>query len=100
MQLEKDFPEKLNMKGLQSVRNLIHPIFSKKETKQIPFAIYIEKGFKQIGWLSEIDGEYYGSVSPLPKILKSQMDDIIDAYVAIDMQARSSIEQIWTKKSQ
>lgn len=97
--LDKDFPDKLNMKGLQSVRHLMHAIPFEGMWKQIPFSIYIEKGFKKIGWLVEIDGEYYGSVSPMPKILKTQMDDLIDVYMAIDDQARRSIDNICQKQA-
>lgn len=93
MELDKAIIDKMNAKGLQSVRNLVHLV----EDKQVVYAIYIEKGFKNIGWMAEIDGKYYGSYSPLGKILKAQMDDIIDAYLAIDDQAKRSIEEICKK---
>lgn len=89
MELEEQIIKKMNAKGLQSVRHLVW--------EEVPYAIYIEKGFKSIGWLTEIEGKFYGSVSPLEKIPKAQMDDIIDYYLAIDTQAKRSIEQICQK---
>lgn len=98
MLLEKDFIDKLNAKGIQSVRNIMHMVHKgegeQTQWVQVPFAIYFEKGFKKCGWLAEINGKYYGSTSPMEKILKSQMDDIIDVYLALDDQARRSIDKI------
>lgn len=83
---DKEIIEKLNAKGLQSVRHLEHG--------GVMYSIYIEKGFKKIGWLAKINYEYYGTVAKLDKILKSQMDDIIDHYLITDQNAKQSIDKI------
>lgn len=71
---------------MQSVRNLEH--------NGHVYAIYITNRFRKIGWMAEIDGQYYGMTA---KLLLKQRDDIIDYYLTIDKNAKESIDALCQK---
>lgn len=81
--LNKKEIENLTKVTMQSVRNLEH--------NGTMYAIYIAKLFRKIGWMAEIDGKFYGQVAMMKL---EQKDDIIDYYLAIDVNAKESIDKI------
>lgn len=84
---EQDIKKILNIKGLQSVRHLVHESGN-------PYAIYITNRFRKIGWLTNIDGKYYGTIS---KLSLKDKDDAIDYYLAIDENAKKTMNQLCKK---
>lgn len=82
---DNDICEKLNIKGLQSVRHLIHV-----ETGTM-YAVFITNRFRKIGWVTEIGEKYY---SQLAKMQLKDKDDIIDYFLAMDENAKKSIADI------
>lgn len=85
--LDEEIIKTLNIKGLQSVRHLVHESGN-------PYAIYITNRFRKIGWLSNIDGKYYGTMS---KLALKDKDDIIDYYLAIDENAKKTLTELCKK---
>ena len=83
MQISSEKLEEVINLPTQSVRHLTH--------EGELYAIYITKKFRQIGWLGEVDGKYYGTLTDLK--LKEK-DDIIDYYLAMDENAKKTITAI------
>ena len=84
--LNKKELEKLTTMSMQSVRNMIH--------NNVVYAVYITNRFRKMGWMAEINGEFYGQTV---KMRLEQKDDIIDIYLAVDKNARESIDAICQK---
>jgi hypothetical protein len=82
-ELAKEKLEKVINTPTQSVRHLIHD--------GEMYAVYITKGFKQMGWLGEVNGKYYGTIT---KLALKEKDDIIDYYLTLDKNAKDTIEAI------
>jgi len=82
-EITKEKLEKIINLPTQSVRHLTH-------LGEL-YAIYITKCFKQIGWLGEVKGKYYGTLTDLK--LKEK-DDIIDYYLAMDENAKKTIKTL------
>jgi hypothetical protein len=83
MKLNKKQLEKFTQKTMQSVRNLEH--------NGIIYAVFITNRFRKIGWMAEIQGEFYVQ---LAKMKLEQKDDIIDFYLTTDKNAKDSIDAI------
>lgn len=82
-ELTKEKVEEVSNVETQSVRHLVYG--------GALYAIYITKKFKQMGWLAEVNGKYYGTITDLK--LKEK-DDIIDYYLALDENAKKTIDAI------
>jgi len=81
--LDNKILEKFKVKSCQSVRHL--------EYKGIMYAIFITNRFRKIGWIAEVNGKYYGTFS---KLSLKQKDDAIDFYLAMDKNAKDSLDKL------
>lgn len=82
-ELDNKILEHFKIKSCQSVRHL--------EYNGIMYAIFITNRFRKIGWLAKIDERYYGTFA---KLIIKEKDDIIDNYLAIDKNAKDSIDKL------
>ncbi len=85
---EEQIKNTLNIKSFQSVRHLVDMHTS------VAYAIYITNRFRKIGWLAQFEGKYYGQMA---KLSIKEKDDIIDAYLAIDENAKKTLKEICQK---
>lgn len=83
--LEQKILEQFKIKSCQSVRHLVDMNTS------VAYAIFITNRYRKIGWIAEVNGKYYGTFSTL--VLKDK-DDIIDYYLAMDDNAKKTIQQL------
>ena len=88
LELDNKILEQFKVKSCQSIRHLLH--------NGQTYAIFITNRFRKIGWIYEKDGKYYGAQA---KMILRDKDDIIDFYVAMDTNAKASIEEL-CKESQ
>lgn len=81
--LDDTILEYFKVKSVQSIRYQTH--------NGVLFAIFITNRFRKIGWFAEFEGKYYGTFS---KLQLKDKDDIIDYYLAIDKNAKDSIDSL------
>lgn len=81
--LDNKILEHFKVKSCQSVRHL--------EYRDVMYAIFITNRFRKIGWLAEFEGKFYGTFS---KLSLKEKDDIIDYYLAMDKNAKETIDKL------
>ena len=87
MELDNKILDHFKIKSCQSIRHLTHD--------GNLYAIFITNRFRKIGWLTEKDGKYYGTFA---KMSLKEKDDIIDYYLAMDANAKASLDELWKIK--